>query len=40
LKKSLKDAASAAGANLEELIEVPDDPDEIIAMFPSALDTV
>ena len=38
LKKSLKDAASAAGANLEELIQVPTNPDEIIAMFPSALD--
>ena len=40
LKKRLKNAALAAGANLEELISVPENPDEIIAMFPSALETV
>ena len=40
LKKSLKDAAMAAGANLEDLILVPENPEEIIAMFPSALETV
>ena len=38
LKKSLKDAAMAASANLDDLILVPEEAKEIIAMFPSAID--
>ena len=37
LKKSLQQAAHAANANLEELIEIPDKAEEIITMFSSAL---
>ena len=40
MKKGLKDAASDAGAILEDLVQIPENPDEIIAMFPSALDAV
>lgn len=38
LKSSLREAASAAGAQLDNLIELPDRPDQIISMFPSALE--
>lgn len=37
LKNNLKQAASAAGAILEDLIDIPDRAEEIITMFPSAL---
>ena len=37
LKKSLGEAARAAGAVLSELIDLPDRPEEIITMFNSAL---
>ena len=37
LKNCLKEAARAAGASLESLIEVPAEKEEIITMFPSAL---
>ena len=37
-KKDLKDAASDEGVCLEHLIQLPDDPKELIAMFPSDFD--
>ena len=37
LKNSLRQAAQAAGATLEELIEIPRSAEDIISMFPSAL---
>ena len=37
LKNSLQQAARAANANLEDLIEIPDNAEEIITMFSSAL---
>ena len=37
LKKSLQEAARAANASLEDLIEIPDNAEEIITMFSSAL---
>ena len=40
LKDSLNKAAAAANANLEDLIQIPDNAQEIISMFPSALQTV
>ena len=38
IKAGLRNAARAAGANLAELIEVPDNAAEIITMMPAALD--
>lgn len=37
LKNSLRSAAQAAGAALEDLIVIPDQAQDIITMFPSAL---
>ena len=37
LKKSLYEAAKAAGATLSELIDIPANPNEIITMFTNAL---
>jgi len=37
LKKSLRKAAQAAGAVLEDLIDIPDRAEDIISLFPSAL---
>ena len=37
LKNNLRLAAQAAGATLEELIEIPSRAEDIISMFPSAL---
>ena len=34
---SLKDAARAAGALLENLIDIPSQPSDFISMFPAAL---
>ena len=37
LKGSLMKAANAAGATLDDLVEIPDKPEKIITMFPSAI---
>lgn len=37
LKQSLMKAAQAAGANLDDLIDLPQNAEEIITIFPSAL---
>ena len=37
LRVSLRKAASAAGAQLDQLLDIPQRAEEIITMFPSAL---
>jgi len=37
LKASLMKAAQAAGAKLDDLVFIPEKPEEIITMFPSAI---
>ncbi len=40
LKSSLRQAAKGSGAILEDLIELPDDPESIITMLTNALERV
>ena len=40
LKRCLRQAAVAAGSVLEDLMELPEDPSNIISMFTSALDKI